>query len=97
MFVSVFVSFGLYMCVRVVCVCLWWWCVLRARENRRDETQCIPGFTGSSLDPSLRQDAFMEAFFNSERSTTFSGVHVLIYVFDVDSHEHKKDVEQFRR
>eukprot|EP00469_Lotharella_globosa_P004470 CAMPEP_0167796532 /NCGR_PEP_ID=MMETSP0111_2-20121227/15098_1 /TAXON_ID=91324 /ORGANISM="Lotharella globosa, Strain CCCM811" /LENGTH=284 /DNA_ID=CAMNT_0007690431 /DNA_START=12 /DNA_END=866 /DNA_ORIENTATION=- len=42
------------------------------------------------------QDAFMEAFFNSERSTTFSGVHVLIYVFDVDSHEHKKDVEQFR-
>jgi len=41
------------------------------------------------------QDAFMEAFFNSERSQTFSGVHVLIYVFDVDSHEHKKDMDQF--
>mmetsp|Transcript_27937 Transcript_27937/g.67911 ORF Transcript_27937/g.67911 Transcript_27937/m.67911 type:complete len:307 (+) Transcript_27937:92-1012(+) len=41
------------------------------------------------------QDAFMEAFFNSERAQTFSGVHVLIYVFDVDSHEHKKDIDQF--
>eukprot|EP00954_Amorphochlora_amoebiformis_P026803 1381483-Amorphochlora_amoeboformis.AAC.1 len=37
----------------------------------------------------------MEAFFNSERENTFSGVHVLIYVFDVDSHEHKKDMMQF--
>eukprot|EP00472_Partenskyella_glossopodia_P009007 CAMPEP_0197529672 /NCGR_PEP_ID=MMETSP1318-20131121/29195_1 /TAXON_ID=552666 /ORGANISM="Partenskyella glossopodia, Strain RCC365" /LENGTH=326 /DNA_ID=CAMNT_0043085227 /DNA_START=42 /DNA_END=1021 /DNA_ORIENTATION=- len=42
------------------------------------------------------QDAFMEAFFNSERANTFSGVHVLIYVFDVDSHEHKKDIDQFK-
>mmetsp|Transcript_21481 Transcript_21481/g.31956 ORF Transcript_21481/g.31956 Transcript_21481/m.31956 type:complete len:306 (-) Transcript_21481:156-1073(-) len=42
------------------------------------------------------QDAFMEAFFNSERNNTFSGVHVLIYVFDADSHEHKKDIDQFQ-
>lgn len=41
------------------------------------------------------QDAFMEAFFDAERTSTFSGVHVLIYVFDVESHETKKDLDYF--
>lgn len=42
------------------------------------------------------QDAFMEAFFDAERLNTFTGVHVLIYVFDVESHERKKDLEYFQ-
>jgi len=41
------------------------------------------------------QDAFMENYFESQRDQIFRGVEVLIYVFDVESQERKKDIENF--
>lgn len=41
------------------------------------------------------QDAFMENYFESQRDQIFRHVEVLIYVFDIESHERKKDLEQF--
>jgi Ras-related GTP-binding protein A/B len=42
------------------------------------------------------QDVFMENYFESQRDQIFRNVEVLIYVFDVDSHEREKDVDYFR-
>lgn len=41
------------------------------------------------------QDAFMENYFESQRDQIFRNVEVLIYVFDIESHERKKDLENF--
>lgn len=41
------------------------------------------------------QDAFMENYFESQRDQIFRNVEVLIYVFDIESTERKKDIEQF--
>jgi len=37
----------------------------------------------------------MENYFESQRDQIFRHVEVLIYVFDIESHERKKDLEQF--
>jgi len=42
------------------------------------------------------QDAFMENYFESQRDQIFRNVEVLIYVFDIESHERKKDLEYFQ-
>lgn len=41
------------------------------------------------------QDAFMENYFESQRDQIFRGVEVLIYVFDIESPDRKKDVDNF--
>lgn len=41
------------------------------------------------------QDAFMENYFESQRDQIFRNVEVLIYVFDIESQERKKDIENF--
>jgi len=43
------------------------------------------------------QDAFMEGYFESQRETIFRNVEVLIYVFDIESHERKKDSDNFKK
>lgn len=42
------------------------------------------------------QDAFMENYFESQRDQIFRNVEVLIYVFDIESHERKADMDYFR-
>ncbi|KAJ7080344.1 Gtr1/RagA G protein conserved region-domain-containing protein [Mycena belliarum] len=42
------------------------------------------------------QDAFMDSYLTTQRSTIFQHVGVLIYVFDVESAEMHKDLEYFR-
>ncbi|KXN92259.1 Ras-related GTP-binding protein A [Leucoagaricus sp. SymC.cos] len=42
------------------------------------------------------QDSFMDNYLNTQRSTIFQQVGVMIYVFDVESHETEKDMEYFR-
>jgi Ras-related GTP-binding protein A/B len=42
------------------------------------------------------QEAFMENYFSSQRDHIFRNVQVLIYIFDVESREHKKDLEYYR-
>ncbi|KIJ69137.1 hypothetical protein HYDPIDRAFT_80087 [Hydnomerulius pinastri MD-312] len=42
------------------------------------------------------QDAFMDSYLSTQRSTIFSHVGVLIYVFDVESREMAKDLEYYR-
>ncbi len=37
----------------------------------------------------------MENYFESQRDQIFRNVEVLIYVFDIESHERKKDLENF--
>jgi len=41
------------------------------------------------------QDAFMENYFSSQRDHIFRNVEVLIYVFDVESREHQKDLRYY--
>jgi len=41
------------------------------------------------------QDAFMENYFESQKDQIFRNVEVLIYVFDIESSERKKDLDQF--
>jgi len=43
------------------------------------------------------QDAFMENYFESQRDQIFRNVEVLIYVFDIESHERQKDLENFSK
>lgn len=38
----------------------------------------------------------MENYFESQRDNIFRSVEVLIYVFDIESHEHKKDIDYFK-
>lgn len=40
--------------------------------------------------------SFMESYLNAQRSTIFSHVGVLIYVFDVEAREPLKDAETYR-
>lgn len=42
------------------------------------------------------QDAFMENYFESQRDHIFRNVQVLIYVFDIESRELKKDISYFK-
>jgi len=42
------------------------------------------------------QDAFMENYFESQRDQIFRNVEVLIYVFDIESSNRKKDIENFQ-
>ncbi|KAJ7940174.1 Gtr1/RagA G protein conserved region-domain-containing protein [Mycena leptocephala] len=42
------------------------------------------------------QDAFMDSYLTTQRSTIFQHVGVLIYVFDVETHEMRKDLEYYR-
>lgn len=42
------------------------------------------------------QDAFMENYFESQRDQIFRNVEVLIYVFDIESHEREKDMMNFQ-
>ena len=42
------------------------------------------------------QDAFMDTYLSTQRSTIFQQVGVMIYVFDVESREENKDREYFR-
>lgn len=41
------------------------------------------------------QDAFMDCYLSAQRSTIFSHVGVMIYVFDVESREMAKDLEYY--
>jgi len=43
------------------------------------------------------QDAFMENYFESQRDQIFRNVEVLIYVFDIESPEKKKDLDNFKK
>ncbi|KAJ7217039.1 Gtr1/RagA G protein conserved region-domain-containing protein [Mycena pura] len=42
------------------------------------------------------QDAFMDSYLTTQRSTIFQHVGVLIYVFDVETHEMHKDLDYYR-
>lgn len=42
------------------------------------------------------QDAFMDSYLTTQRSTIFQQVGVLIYVFDVETNEMNKDLEYYR-
>jgi len=42
------------------------------------------------------QDLFMENYFESQRDQIFRNVEVLIYVFDIESQERKKDLDYFQ-
>lgn len=42
------------------------------------------------------QDIFMENYFTSQRDQIFSGVEVLIYVFDIESVEFDEDLQYYR-
>jgi Ras-related GTP-binding protein A/B len=42
------------------------------------------------------QDAFMDSYLTTQRSTIFQHVGVMIYVFDVESREMSKDLEYYR-
>jgi len=42
------------------------------------------------------QEAFMESYFESQRDQIFRNVEVLIYVFDIESTEKKKDMDYFK-
>jgi len=42
------------------------------------------------------QEAFMENYFESQRDHIFRNVEVLIYVFDVESRDHDRDVQYFQ-
>lgn len=42
------------------------------------------------------QEAFMENYFASQRDHIFRNVEVLIYVFDVESMDHDKDLRHYR-
>ncbi|KAJ7161492.1 Gtr1/RagA G protein conserved region-domain-containing protein [Mycena crocata] len=42
------------------------------------------------------QDAFMDSYLTTQRSTIFQHVGVLIYVFDVETNEMHKDLEYYR-
>lgn len=42
------------------------------------------------------QDAFMDSYLTTQRSTIFQQVGVMIYVFDIESHEPGKDLEYYR-
>ncbi|KAH7921069.1 hypothetical protein BV22DRAFT_1039104 [Leucogyrophana mollusca] len=42
------------------------------------------------------QDAFMDSYLTTQRSTIFSHVGVMIYVFDVETREMSKDLEYYR-
>lgn len=44
----------------------------------------------------FRQEAFMENYFASQRDNIFRNVEVLIYVFDVESHELEKDMHYYQ-
>lgn len=41
------------------------------------------------------QDSFMDSYLTTQRSTIFQQVGVMIYVFDVESHEPGKDMEYY--
>lgn len=41
------------------------------------------------------QDVFMESFFTSQKDNIFRSVEVLIYVFDVESHDSDKDLRDY--
>jgi len=41
------------------------------------------------------QDMFMENYFESQRDQIFRNVEVLIYVFDIESQERRKDLDNF--
>ena len=43
-----------------------------------------------------RQDSFMENFLQNQRGDVFSGVALLIYVFDIESRDFPRDLETFR-
>jgi Ras-related GTP-binding protein A/B len=42
------------------------------------------------------QEAFMENYFSSQKDHIFRNVEVLIYVFDIESREHQKDIRYYR-
>lgn len=42
------------------------------------------------------QESFMESFFVNQRENIFRNVEVLIYVFDVDTFDIKKDILYYR-
>ncbi|KAL9715351.1 GTP-binding protein gtr1 [Leucoagaricus gongylophorus] len=42
------------------------------------------------------QDSFMDSYLTTQRSTIFQSVGVMIYVFDVESHETTKDLKYYR-
>jgi Ras-related GTP-binding protein A/B len=42
------------------------------------------------------QDSFMENFLQNQRGDVFSGVALLIYVFDIESRDFPRDLETFR-
>lgn len=41
------------------------------------------------------QDSFMESYFDSQKDQIFRNVEVLIYVFDIESNERRKDMQNF--
>jgi Ras-related GTP-binding protein A/B len=42
------------------------------------------------------QDAFMDSYLTTQRSTIFQHVGVMIYVFDIETREMNKDLEYYR-
>src|ERR1700712_4356143 len=42
------------------------------------------------------QDAFMDSYLSTQRSTIFQQVGVMIYVFDVENSDMRKDMEYYR-
>ena len=54
------------------------------------------GFTYPMTRLIIRQDSFMENFLQNQRGDVFSGVALLIYVFDIESRDFPRDLETFR-
>lgn len=46
--------------------------------------------------PQTRQAGFMESYFATQRENIFRNVEVLIYVFDVESQDYKRDIVSYR-
>jgi len=42
------------------------------------------------------QDAYMDSYFNNQKDQIFRNVQVLIYLFDIESREHAKDLRNYR-
>eukprot|EP00727_Mastigamoeba_balamuthi_P008666 m51a1_g4421 putative ras-related gtp-binding protein (2116) ;mRNA; r:17591-32413 len=42
------------------------------------------------------QDQYMDTYFNSQKDQIFRNVELLIYLFDIESHEHSKDIRYYR-
>jgi GTPase SAR1 family protein len=66
------------------------------RKKKKKKKKKIQGNLVLNLWDCGGQEAFMENYFASQREHIFRNVEVLIYVFDVESKDHQKDLRHYR-